>query len=309
LARYGPHLDLPYLVTVHDLIRQTDLERSGPFIHALSRHERRMLHRDRAGMRAAAGLIAVSEHTGRELQSRLGIEAGRIAVVYQGIDQESFQPHGGSRPLSDPYLLFVGSEQPRKNLAALLAAFAGLKAESEFKNLRLVKVGSPGCPEAPYRAVTIRGIEQLGLRREVLFTGRISDEELARWYSHAACLVLPSLNEGFALPPLEAMSCGCPVVVSNQGSLPEIAGPGALVADGVGAAEILAACRTVLIWSTRCQGAGPDLPAPSGCVSSTCPSAPGTSRTEEPGESTALISLIFEDLAPHDRGIRRGFAL
>lgn len=244
-ARYGPRLHLPYLVTVHDLIRHADLKRQTPMIHSLSRRERHLLARDRAGILDAAGLIAVSEHAAWELQTMLG-GAERIAVVHEGIDHESYQPQAGRRPLSDPYLLYVGSEQPRKNLASLLEAFAELKSEPRFRSLRLVKVGSPGRPEAPFREETLRAIRRLGLDREVLFTGRISDEELACWYSHAACLALPSLAEGFGLPPLEAMACRCPVIVSDRGSLPEIAGPGALVADGADAQAIHAACRSVL---------------------------------------------------------------
>lgn len=245
-ARFGPGLHRPYVVTVHDLIRHRDARGGTPYIHSPSRSERRLLARDRRGIEAAGGLIAVSGHTAAELESLFDIPGNRIAVVYQGIDHEHFRPRPGPRPLLDRYLLFVGSEHPRKNLAALLEAFAQLKTEPRFHHLRLVKVGLAGGPEARYRERTLADISRVGLGRDVLFTGRVGGEELARWYSHAECLALPSKAEGFGLPPIEAMACGCPVVVSDAGALPEIAGPASFVVRGTGALALASTLRTVL---------------------------------------------------------------
>jgi glycosyltransferase involved in cell wall biosynthesis len=128
-------------------------------------------------------------------------------------------------------VLFVGSEHPRKNLAGLLRAFALLKRGGGNPGLRLVKVGEPGSAEARYRRATAALVGELGLGADVVFTGWVPDEDLRALYSGAVCTVLPSLAEGFGLPPLEAMACGCPVVVSNAGALPEIAGGAAVVVD------------------------------------------------------------------------------
>jgi glycosyltransferase involved in cell wall biosynthesis len=245
-ARFGPDLRKPYVVTVHDLIRHHDAAGGAPYIHAPTRSERRLLAHDRRGIEAASGVIAASRHTASELRELFGLADERVAVVYQGIDHESFRPQSSPRPLLDPYLLFVGSEQPRKNLAALLEAFATLKREPRFANLRLVKVGAPGGAEAPYRERTKATISRLGLDREVLLTGRVPDRQLASWYTHAECLVLPSSAEGFGLPPLEAMACGCPVVVSDAGAPPEISGPAALVVAGAGEPTLVSTLRTLL---------------------------------------------------------------
>jgi len=166
-------------------------------------------------------------------------------VVYQGVDHAVFRPLPGP-PLDAPYLLFVGTEHPRKNLPTVLRAFAALKREARFRELKLVKIGSPGGPEAPFRACTLTALAELGLEREVVFREGISEEELARWYSGAACFVLPSLYEGFGLPPVEAMACGCPVVVSTAGSLPEIGGGAALLVEPCDAGALAEAVRRTL---------------------------------------------------------------
>jgi glycosyltransferase involved in cell wall biosynthesis len=179
-------------------------------------------------MRRAARLIAVSQATGRDIVRLLGIPQRRISVVYEGVDHALFRP-GGPRPLADPYLLYVGSEHPRKNLELLLHAFALLKAGGRFPRLRLLKVGPAGGGEAPFRARTLALLRSFGVGADVVFTERVLESELPNLYSHAECFVYPSRYEGFGLPPLEAMSCGCPVIVSDADALVEVSGPGAFV--------------------------------------------------------------------------------
>lgn len=245
LGRYGVFLRRPYLVTVHDLIRYFDLNGLGPFIHRPNMRDRLYLRLDYAGVRHATALIAVSERTKRDLCTHLGIPEDRVFVVYEGVDHGVFRPLPG-RPLEEPYVLFVGSEHPRKNLATVLRAFAALKREPRFRELRLLKVGSAGGREGPFRARTQRAVADLGLERDVVFREGISDEELARCYSNAACLVMPSFYEGFGFPPVEAMACGCPVVVSTAGSLPEIAADAALLVEADDAAALTDAVRRTL---------------------------------------------------------------
>src|SRR5215213_4209772 len=220
LARYGPLSGRPYVVTVHDLIRWTDRERERPLIARPTPRDRLMLAADCRGIRLAAGVIAVSRTTARDLVEALGLPPERVTVAYNGVDHATFHP-GQRRLFEFPYVLFVGSEQPRKNLAAVLAAMA------DVEGLRLVKVGKPG-NDPRYRRETLSHVRELGLADRVVFTGWLSEPELAAAYAGATCLVMPSLYEGFGLPPVEAMACGCPVIVSGNGSLGEVVGDAAL---------------------------------------------------------------------------------
>jgi glycosyltransferase involved in cell wall biosynthesis len=245
LARYGPFVSRPYVVTVHDLIRQFDARGREPLIHAPNRRDRLLLRLDAAGIRKAPMVIAVSETTKRDLVRHLDIPESRITVVYEGVDHRQFRPVE-RRLHEQPYILFVGSEHPRKNLATLLEAFARLKREPRFQDLTLVKVGEAGGREAPFRERTLRAVSEFGLERDVMFAGPVEADDLAAYYSGAECLVLPSLYEGFGLPPVEAMACGCPVVVARAGALPEIGGDAAVVVPPRGAEALAAAMREIL---------------------------------------------------------------
>jgi glycosyltransferase involved in cell wall biosynthesis len=231
LARFGPCLRSPYIVTAHDLIRLRDWrerDRRPPAIHRPTLRDGLVLELDALGLRRAGALIAVSHYTRDELGRHLRVPGERIYVVHEGVDHERFRPVPG-RLLDDPYLLFVGSEHPRKNLRTLFLALRELVAEPAGSRLRLVKVGAPGGLEAPYRRQTLELLQAAGIGERVVFTGRIPPRELVAAYAGAVCLVLPSLEEGFGLPVLGAMACGCPVIVADAGSLPEIAGDAALV--------------------------------------------------------------------------------
>jgi glycosyltransferase involved in cell wall biosynthesis len=117
-------------------------------------------------------------------------------------------------------LLYVGSEEPRKNLKVLLEAVAVLR--KEIPEIVLLKVGSPGM--GGDRKATKRLIKSLQIEDRIYFTGDVSEEMLAKYYNAADIFVFPSLYEGFGLPIIEAMACGCPVVASNTTSIPEILG-------------------------------------------------------------------------------------
>jgi glycosyltransferase involved in cell wall biosynthesis len=148
--------------------------------------------------------------------------------------------------VADPYILYVGSEHPRKNMVTLLEAFARLKADPAWSRHRLVKVGSSGASEGRFRERTRRAVSSLGLNDDVIFTGYVDDRDLPAYYTHAECFVLPSLYEGFGFPPLEAMACGCPVIVSSAGSLPEVTRGAALVVDPTDVDELTGAMRQLL---------------------------------------------------------------
>ena len=250
LGRYGILLSQPYVVTVHDLIRYFDLTGRSPLIHKPNLRDRLFLRQDYAGIRRADAIIAVSETTKRDVVRHLAIPEDRVFVVYEGIDHNLYRPVARRR-LDPPYILYVGSEHPRKNLSTLLRAFARLKREPAFRDLKLVKVGAPGGPEAPFREQTLRAVHELELENDVVFTGRVPEDDLPPWYSGAACLVFPSLYEGFGFPPLEAMACGCPAIVSNAASLPEVVGDAAVVVAPRDDAALADAIRTVLAEDVR----------------------------------------------------------
>ena len=229
LGRYARVLRQPYVMTLHDVMRLLDLRGADPpLICSLTARDRLMLRLDYDGVRRAAALLCPSRFAARDAVARLGIREERVTIVPWGVDHERFRPVA-RRLFEFPYVLYVGTEQPRKNVASLLRAFAALAAERP--DLRLVKVGAPGGEGDAFRGRTERVVDELRLGDRVVFTGRIPEDELVAAYAGAACLVLPSLHEGFGLPPLEAMACGCPVVVSTAGSLPEVVGDAGLVVE------------------------------------------------------------------------------
>jgi glycosyltransferase involved in cell wall biosynthesis len=142
--------------------------------------------------------------------------------------------------LSEPFLLFVGSAGPRKNLKRLIQAFA-LLADS-FPRHRLVMAG----PQTAGQTKRIRSWIRTGLGDRILTTGPVSDSDLAFLYSGCVLFVFPSLYEGFGLPPLEAMACGAPVICSNVSSLPEVVGDAARQVDPLDVPAMADAMREVL---------------------------------------------------------------
>lgn len=224
LARYGPLSGRPYVVTVHDLIRHRDAWGEPPLIDEMNLRDRLGLAADRRGIVRAAGVVAVSAWTRRELIERLGLPAERITVAPPGIDHTHFRPVAPARPVPGRWILYVGSEHRRKDLPTLLRALCALRSDPLFADVVLVKAGAAGRPEARYRPRTLAALRGLGLEHAVRFVGHAPDADLPALYAGAACLVLPSRAEGVGLPALEAMACGTPAVVSEAGALPEITG-------------------------------------------------------------------------------------
>ncbi|HEX9896648.1 MAG TPA: glycosyltransferase family 1 protein [Dehalococcoidales bacterium] len=229
---------LPFIVTVHDLERICF-----PFSNQEPQEEA-SLKTDAAAIQKAEHVIAVSENTKKDLMRFLKIPDEKITVVYNGVNHEVFKPNAHSISLST-YILYVGSERPRKNLERLLEAFVLLKKSPDFADLKLIKVGSAGRSDA-FRQTTLRKIKELGLEREVIFIDQITDDRLVEYYSSARALVYPSLYEGFGLPVLEAMACGCPVITSNVSSLPEVAGDAAFLINPYDVRDICGAIARLL---------------------------------------------------------------
>lgn len=196
----------------------------------------------------ADAVIACSESTRNDAIELLGAEPGKVVVAYEAVD-EDFKPVERAEAagllekrhhIKQPYLLFVGTLEPRKNLPALIEAFAGLAKDIPHT---LVLAGGAGWGSAP----VFGAIEKFGLNERVICTGFVSPHsDLALFYSAADAFVFPSLYEGFGLPLLEAMACGCPIAAANTSSVPEVAGPAALYFDPADPADIAGAVWKVL---------------------------------------------------------------
>ncbi len=244
-GRYGNYLNVPFIITVHDLIRYFDLKGYGTFIHYPNFRDRFYFNLDYKGIKKAIRIIATSHSTKYDLIHYLNIPPERISVIYEGVDCKIFQPIPNRR-YKEPYILFVGTEHPRKNFVGLVKAFSQLKGEHRFKDLKLVKVGRAGGKEVDFRGQTMEVVEALGLAGEVIFTEFVSARELPAYYSGAEVFVLPSFYEGFGFPPLEAMACGCPVITSNTSSLPEVVGGAGIMVSPYDTDGLAQAIRQVL---------------------------------------------------------------
>lgn len=168
-------------------------------------------------------ILTVSEFSKKEIISLLGVSPEKVRVVYNApsisnemASMESLQKKYG---ISSPYLLYVGTIEPRKNVIRLLRAFAQLKEEMGIPH-QLVLAGS-----MRWRAEEFQhAISGNCWKDQIILTGYVSGAEKNALYRYADAFVFPSLYEGFGIPPLEAMSFGCPVICSNKASLPEVIG-------------------------------------------------------------------------------------
>jgi glycosyltransferase involved in cell wall biosynthesis len=172
-------------------------------------------------------LIAISEHARGTLLERYGLSPTRVSTIHLGIDHERFTPDERPR---EPFLLYPANRWPHKNHERLFAGF--VRVRRERPDLRLVLTG--------------QGHERAQLPDGVESRGHVSPDELVELYRSAACLVFPSLYEGFGLPPLEAMACGCPVAVANATSLPEVCGDAAEYFDPLSPEDMASAILRAL---------------------------------------------------------------
>jgi glycosyltransferase involved in cell wall biosynthesis len=214
----------PTVVTVHDL--------------SFLRHPDRLSARRRWYLEWAVGrsarradwVIAVSRSTRDDLAELAGVPGEKISVIPLGVDP-SFKPASShpSRPTpldGRPYILHVGTLEPRKNLDVLVHAFARLREAAHLPHA-LVLVGARGWSYEP----VLQLVKSLGLDDHVRFVDYVGPVDLPRWYTDADLFAFPSVYEGFGLPVLEAMACGLPVVTTDSSSLRELAVDAALLVE------------------------------------------------------------------------------
>ncbi len=181
-------------------------------------------------------IFTPSEYVKTKVCARLGVT--NVVVTPNGVDHCVFHPSTGQSPFSLPqsYILFVGTLEPRKNLNGLLDAWHEIK--ENFKSTWLIIAGSYGN--------VFKSINLPGEMDQVRFLGYVQEEYLAGLYAGATLFILPSFDEGFGLPALEAMACGTPVIVSDGGALKEVVGDAGLVFELANPHGLSNAIRTCL---------------------------------------------------------------
>jgi len=180
-------------------------------------------------------LIAISENSRQDAARLLGLDANRIEVIYPGVPEVYFgaQP----RPSEQPYVLYLGTIEPRKNVDTLLDAWSGFRFRSDFD---LAIAGVSGW--AGEKTLARLASRPAGVR----YFGYVPEDELPGLIAGASAFIYPSLYEGFGFPVAQAMAAGVPVITSNTSCLPEVAGEGALLVDPRSAAEIQTALEKLL---------------------------------------------------------------
>ncbi|MEO6063705.1 MAG: glycosyltransferase family 1 protein [Thermoflexales bacterium] len=219
------------VITLHDLYFAEHPE-------VMSADGARYYGRTPGSVARADRIIAVSAHTAADIGRLIGPAAAAKTVV---VHEAGAIPVRAARSEDaiQPYVLFVGTFEPRKNLDTLLRALA----RPEAAGVNLVVVGEPGWGTGgPARLA-----KQLGVAGRVRFAGRVDDAELDTLYASARGFAMPSLSEGFGLPVIEAMTRGVPVICAAAGALPEIAGDAALMHAPID--EVALAAHAGAVWA------------------------------------------------------------
>ena len=234
-----PHIKGKVLTTVCDMtwLRFPETMAAG--------NRRRLTDGLERSVRAADRIITISEFSKREITDLLSVPADRVAVVPcaarcsdASVPFEAIAEKYGVR---QPFLLYVGTLEPRKNLIRLLHAFERLKKQEQLPH-QLVLAGGKGWNNEAFDTA----LAASPVKDAVILTGFISEAEKNSLYQHADLFVFPSLYEGFGIPPLEAMHWGCPVVAADAASLPEVCGDAAVLVDPTEEERIASGIRRVL---------------------------------------------------------------
>jgi glycosyltransferase involved in cell wall biosynthesis len=239
------------IATIHDVYALVSAE------NFASETERRTQHEIYRRLAAETDqLLFISESTRSDFQRLVGGEPVRMHVTRLGVDPR-FRPHSPAEQqalreryrLAEPFLLFLGWQNPNKNLPRLLEAFAGSPLRAEYQ---LVLAGRI----AEQHAASLRErIDRLGLAGRVVSTGYVPEPDVPALYAAAAALMFPSLYEGFGLPILEAMASGVPVLTSTTSSCPEVANGHAVLVDPTSIPGITAAIATTVATTAAARAA------------------------------------------------------
>jgi glycosyltransferase involved in cell wall biosynthesis len=197
-------------------------------------------------------IVTAAKSSKAEIHEYLGVPESRIRLVHWGVDAAEFYPRSEDeiaelaqrRGLPKDYILFLGTLEPRKNVARLIAAYRALPVALKRRHPLVLAGGYGG-----WLARDIEAARDAALKdgdQVIKIMGYLRDEELPVLYSGASILAWPSLYEGFGMPPLQAMACGTPCVLSRSSSLPEVGGRAALYADAASISDISDKMKTLL---------------------------------------------------------------
>ncbi len=233
---FSPHFNFiktsaPHIMTFHDLSflhHKNFFSAKQRFWHNLQSYKTQA--------KKSAHIIAVSEFTKSDIVNFLKIPEEKISVIYSGIgdefrvlppDNPAMADFIKNRQLNFPFILYLGTIEPRKNIPALIRAFNILKQASAHHDLRLVIAGAPGWL---YQS-TLKEAARSPAKNHIIFLGPIAPAERVFLYNKCRCFVYPSFFEGFGFPPLEAQKCGAPVVAAFRTSIPEVLADSAPLID------------------------------------------------------------------------------
>lgn len=249
---FSPHFNIlsvrtaPRVITFHDL----------SFIHhpdffGFREHLWHWLQVYRTQAHRATRLIANSAYTKEDLAVTLGIPREKITTIYPGVDAnlKKLPPNDPEllafrerHHLDFPYVLYLGTLEPRKNVEGIIRAFNLLKRSRHHDDFRLIIAGRPGWL---YQTI-LKEVDRSPYRDSILLWGQVRNEDKIFLYNAASLFVYPSFFEGFGFPPLEAQRCGCPVIVANRTSLPEVVGDAAILINPWNTMELVQAMGSVL---------------------------------------------------------------
>lgn len=256
---FSPHFNIlhskkaPRIITVHDL----------SFIHHpyfFSKKQRlwHWLQNIKQQTKDAAAIVAVSQSTKKDLINTLGIPEEKIRVIYSGIPSTNAKFEAQNlqsvQDSEQPYILYLGTLEPRKNVLSVVRAFNILKKDvinstnstpNLLKKYKLILAGKIGwlCKDV------LREIKKSPFRDDIIVKGKVSSKEREILYKNASVFVYPSFFEGFGFPPLEAQAAGCPVVASKRTALPEILGQSAVLINPWETSSLAEAIKKILMNS------------------------------------------------------------
>lgn len=244
-----PHIST--VVTIHDVIPlRLPLYREGVKVEAYMNLVARAAH-------SATMIITVSQHAKEDIMDALHLPAERIRVIYEAAGDE-YVPITDAAVLAaartrygigEEYIFYLGGLDSRKNVLQLVRAFAQLYRQVDNPKLQLFISGNPAKNKGAFFPDPRPLAKELGITDQIVYRF-VEEEDKPAMYSGASLFVYPSIYEGFGLPPLEAMSCGAPVVCSNRTSLPEVVGDAALSVDPDDTSALVEAMQTILTYKT-----------------------------------------------------------
>ncbi len=234
-------IETPFIITIHDLA----------FYKYPDTFTKKSLWLRKVllplSIKRARAIIAMSENTKKDILQYFPEAKGKVHVIYQGGRrlERMEDKAAGSQTLKKygiegDYILGLGTIEPRKNLKRLILAFKHIR--EKYPHLKLVLAGKKGWMTDSFYSF----VKKSGIENSIVLAGYVEQEDIAALYSRATLFVYPSLYEGFGLPPLEAMRCGVPVVVSDNSSLPEVVGNAGVYVDAMSVKSIVKGMDRVL---------------------------------------------------------------